>query len=828
MSYLFPLAFMANMFAMTVLLIVLGLTGNSALAAEVGIVQGATLALFYAFSANARSLILSQSATVPASAILIGRVLMVIPLALLSYWLSVSIAGVGQALAIVLIIRRAVEWLSEVHLSEMERLDNRPFAIKYFLAQSLLLIFAIGWLLANFTFPYLGLIVWAILPLAFSFKFIGNCFVSLPSISKRLLLKILPHFGSSAIIGVGVYVFRLLILLLVGKEVAGDLYTAFAIGGLTGSVFANALGASIALHEQRSGKRNLPSLVRIGLNFSLLFGLLIFIASMLQLPILSWTGKSYFFWQATGLSLIGGVVMVYAQRIRFRLLQQDEERDVYGADVMMNVLLITSIPFVYYLLGIQSMGALYLLSALLALIFYKSEQIGGGVEPQSIYSHDKTKMFIAGVLLLPLFFQLSNGIFRDPSMNFNSGAMLHMLPIPISVIACFGGILMLAAYRFASISLSYVFFTCLLMVVTTIAASEGVNAKEQAKLILLIQFILPMFGFVLGQMYQAKSRLASFSMEKAFLYVLAFIVPLQLLCTWLQGYKFLSPYLYGFSIYQHLQYVPVIFVSAFLVAFCCLWQSPAYKKVLFILAPLMGVYAAASMSMLAIFMILIGLMGFALYQWRHFFDKILALMLILVVLSTGGYLQYERDVIKFKFTFLSEAKHQGETKNLGEITKLNEIAPNVGQRLHYWEYYAKNIVTSPQTFLIGHVEPPNRTKYPSAHNYYLDFIYNFGFLALFPMILTLVYTLTLLYRLRRVVYASPSLLSLSATVLFLVVIDNSLKVGLRQPYSGIFIFFLWGVLISKLSEIHSVRFDKLSSESSSEENVLKFSASSIS
>ena len=85
MSYVFPLASMANMFAMTVLLIALGLTGNTVLAAEVGILQGATLALFYAFSANARSLILSKSATVSASSVMTVRLIILMPLALASY-----------------------------------------------------------------------------------------------------------------------------------------------------------------------------------------------------------------------------------------------------------------------------------------------------------------------------------------------------------------------------------------------------------------------------------------------------------------------------------------------------------------------------------------------------------------------------------------------------------------------------------------------------------------------------------------------------------------------------------------------------------------------
>ncbi len=50
-----------NMFSMTLFLIILTFMGQPTLAADVGIVQGATLAVFMAFSANARNLILSSN-----------------------------------------------------------------------------------------------------------------------------------------------------------------------------------------------------------------------------------------------------------------------------------------------------------------------------------------------------------------------------------------------------------------------------------------------------------------------------------------------------------------------------------------------------------------------------------------------------------------------------------------------------------------------------------------------------------------------------------------------------------------------------------------------
>jgi len=57
------------------------------------------------------------------------------------------------------------------------------------------------------------------------------------------------------------------------------------------------------------------------------------------------------------------------------------------------------------------------------------------------------------------------------------------------------------------------------------------------------------------------------------------------------------------------------------------------------------------------------------------------------------------------------------------------------------------------------------------------------------------------YRARDAILARPDLLGLTGVVLFLLVIDNSLKVGLRQPYPGIITFFLWAVVLYRLAKI---------------------------
>lgn len=794
-NMIFPMAVMANTFAMTVLLIALGVSGQSGLAADIGMVHGATLALFFAFSANARSLILSESSPVQAGSMMLARLVLLLPLAAVSYFLSIS-AGVEAGLAVVLILRRCAEWLGEVHLSELERLDRRREAGLYFASQAVLLVMAFGWFLLGMPYPFVGLWLWAVLPLLVSAGSILNALSADSRAMQGLSVNLIPHFGSSAIIGISVYVFRLLVLFVTGKETAGDLFTAFAIGGVTGSVFANALGASITLHEQRSGKRHFPYLLRLALNVSLAVGACIFIAAAVDLPMFALTGKSFFFWQAVGLSMIGGVVMVYAQRIRFRLLQQDEEHDVFGPDVIMNILLLAAVPFAYYLLGRESMAGLYLLGAVLAYVFYSSSQKEETLNQLSEPAKDNIRIIVAVALLIPIFFQASHGLFRDPSFAFDSGGRLVNLPIPLSVFACYAGIVVLGEYRRAIKAYMTIFLTCIFMVMATVVSSIDNIESEESKLILLLQYILPMFALALGQAYDTgRSDEGGKLLGKVFLSVLAIIVPLHLLSSWYQGFSYLAPSVGLFSIYQHLQYVPVIIVSAYLVALYALWNVLNWRRVLLVLVPVMAIYVAASVSMLAIGFLLIGFLLLGIWHWRGNQAKLPALVLLLVAALSIGYLFFAKDAVVFKFGFLSApSSDYGVDK---AVVAVDTVPPNLKGRIDYWSYYWDQIVESPRLILIGHSEAPDRSRYPSAHNFYLDLIYNFGFLALLPLITLLALTCARIYQNWQ--NLPLGLVGLCLVVLFLLLVDNSLKVGLRQPYPGIFTYFLWGVLLNRLT-----------------------------
>ena len=251
----------------------------------------------------------------------------------------------------------------------------------------------------------------------------------------------------------------------------------------------------------------------------------------------------------------------------------------------------------------------------------------------------------------------------------------------------------------------------------------------------------------------------------------------------------LSPDLYLFSIYQHLQYVLIIFICGYLLSLYSLWPVPRFKMLLILLTPLIGIYAVASVSLLAFIAMIVGVLGFVIYRWWRWSDKPPMFIVLLLLLGAACYLPVVmspsvRDSQMFpqKFAFLGP---ELELKP-AELHLREELAQTpVAKRLHYWEYYAKSIVSGSKAFLFGHAESPDRSKFPSAYNYYLDFVYNFGSLAVLPLVGVLGYTLVMVFRCREAILASPSFLGLTIVVLFLLLVDNSLKVGLRQPYPGI-------------------------------------------
>jgi hypothetical protein len=788
----FPLAFMANTFAMMLVMIGLSLFGKPALAADFGLVHGATVALFYSFSGNARSLILGESGRVDGPAILRLRLLLLPPLAVLAFALCIGVVDGGWLFVLLLVMRRAAEWLAEVFLSEQELQHQGTAALRFLLIQGGLSLALLLVLLDDGVWALPLTLVWALSPLlgCLSLALLGRALGHAVPVMAGIR-QMLPHFGSTAVIGVSVYVFRLFILLVAGRETAGDLFSAFALGGILGAVFSQALGPTMVRQERSAaGPGRMLQLFNLMLVLVALTGCILLAAVWSAPHLLDWTQKSQLFWLAVGCSLVGGVVMVLAQRIRLRILQDEVGGDVFGSDMLANILLVACIPFVFYELGGDALAALYLLGAVLSWGFYASERSGllplkttGGLTERNLLR------LIAFTIFLPLFFQLSGGLFDDRSGSFTSGGVLALLPIPVSVLACYLGIVLLGGYSHARLSLVCLFFVFIGMLLTSLLLGLDLGGEGRQKLVLLVQYILPMFALVLGQQY-GKRDLSLSMLAQAGAGVLFLVVPLQLISTLLDDLGYLSPSLFIFSVYQHLQYVPVVFVALFAIVLFVGAAKGWPRSGLLVLSLMMGGYAVLSMSMLALCFMLLACLGFFIRMlcWRRVDWACGVISCAAIGAAAAGLYVHGGEFFDHKFAAVTAGEALGVPANLSE-------------RVMFWHFYKSEVLSDWGVFMLGHVEPPDRFLYPSAHNYYLDFIYNFGFVGLLPLILLILYSACAALRRLPRAWSEVELLGLLGVVAFLLLVDNFLKVGLRQPYSGVFVFFIWGVLLARLAKI---------------------------
>lgn len=388
-------------------------------------------------------------------------------------------------------------------------------------------------------------------------------------------------------------------------------------------------------------------------------------------------------------------------------------------------------------------------------------------------------------LFFPIFFQLAGGIYKSEDRYFSSMGKLLLLPIPFSVIFCYVSLVLLRKWSEVKESMVVLLFTIIAMLFTTVTLWVIKGGYDQSKLILLVQFILPMFALVVGQQFGSYPYAINILAKGSFL-ILFIIVPLQLTSTVTTGLYFLSPSIYVFSIYQHLQYTPVIFVCMFLIVAFSRESLPKLNRFIPILAFLMGAYAIFSASMLAIGLLIAGIFGNLFHQYIKK-ENYLAVINDLLMIAAGFVI-----VIAFSNLDLLRSKFGTSAQDANEVPK------NMMERIFYWRFYVTGIFAGAESFVLGHTTPPDRNLYPSAHNYYLDFIYNFGIPALLPLIGLLSFTVLKIVQQLKFVWHKSQILCLVSIVLFILLIDNSFKVGLRQLYPGIISFFLWGVLLALL------------------------------
>jgi hypothetical protein len=399
---------------------------------------------------------------------------------------------------------------------------------------------------------------------------------------------------------------------------------------------------------------------------------------------------------------------------------------------------------------------------------------------------------------------------------------MSITPLPLSIISCLVGLLLLTDIRRAKLPILITILSLAFFLLSFFLSALLNNSSLQiAKLTLLAQFFIPLMGLVLGYSWVSRSQSStedSTVFQSATIVLLSFLIAAQLLATVFQKAHPLTPWMYFFSIYQHLQYVPVIVVGLFWWICIGLFDRQWVLRLSLTLTFFVSCYAMLAMSMQA--SILCG-MGALSLLWLRGLNRNTILVLCLTI--SGLVMAFQLDGGAFKFISRMGDSQASEVRTMTWADKLGTIRsppplatdtteppqapqqsslPGLGQRFSFINLYLSKLIGDPKWLAFGSPYPLNRQLAPSAHNYFIDLLFNFELLGLIPIVMLLGLTINRLSNYSLHTKPCVGLYSLIAILLYFVLALSSLTVAIRQPYLGIVIFFLWGLLLARSDSRH--------------------------
>ena len=396
-----------------------------------------------------------------------------------------------------------------------------------------------------------------------------------------------------------------------------------------------------------------------------------------------------------------------------------------------------------------------------------------------IKSHKLYYIFVI-FLVLPVFFQLKNNIYTGQDIISKD---LYFLPIPISFLSLFFFLILVQSNNFNLTNILkeksvIVFLLCFFFIFAYQVFNYGLKSF---KIIYLIQFYLPILGFLLGYFYY--KPIFFFILYR----VLLFFFLVHLSISFISGKFILVENLYFFSIYQNFQYVntTLIFLSVLTLIFI---KDNVSKSSFLFFYFVSFFYSIFSYSLNSIFIYLIGtLIVFSNFYFAK--KKNIILFIISIVIFFFSFASIKNEFSNFSFKGSDKKNHYLNTKKIDDILSFS-MPQNINLRLEIWKIYLQEINKNKQILITGSKNFDLDKKYGSAHNLFLDIIYKFGliltipFFYLFYVIISKVFHEKKMYKKKIIII----------TLIF-IVLENFFKVSLKQPYSGYLTYYILSIIL---------------------------------
>ena len=344
--------------------------GSASFAAEIGIMPGIVLLLTQVFSANARSLLLYNRDIKFYDQVINLRfyvgILIVTALTTYQYFFSYTENFITLSVLSFIVY---FSWINEINLAIHEK-NRSSLVIKLFLIISIIFYILV---MANFVLNTIFLS--DILKSYLAFHAIFFLYhINILNFNPKNFIKYFKNqfeeylaVASSFFNIIGVIIWRVSLVTLLGKSLAGLFFASFAIASFPGTLFNNIVGQIVTINQ------NIKNLIdRISNLLFILYVISIFALIFLNQLFLK-EFEFFNFFNITLTSLLGTPFMLRAlsNRHEFLSFSRSFQKKIFIKDIMYGISISPIIVLLFYAGGTNFLIYSYPISSFLALFYYR-------------------------------------------------------------------------------------------------------------------------------------------------------------------------------------------------------------------------------------------------------------------------------------------------------------------------------------------------------------------------------------------------------------------------------------------------------------------------
>lgn len=335
LKLIFSLYHLLHVFSLPLFVILIGFKKDTSMAADLSIIYSIIFLCFFPLNGNVRHYLLNSNDKKLSNNLILFRLFSYLPLFIITSIICKIFLDIDFFNLSLIVFLGSLYWLNEIFISKQE-IEN-----KYFLTILFLSIYAFAFILflfSDFTVIHKIFVFSLVISLNIFILFIiikdSSLKFNYIDFKQSINQHIIPQIGGTFVIGISSFLFKLIILSFLSKNLSGTIFIAFTISGILLTIFTYGLGPTIFLNKKHHQN--------IKITFGLLsviiffFGIFVIMLQYHNFKIYTFINNQEIFVYCFGFCLLGLPVSIIGQYYKLKVISQNLDFKIYKYDMIPN------------------------------------------------------------------------------------------------------------------------------------------------------------------------------------------------------------------------------------------------------------------------------------------------------------------------------------------------------------------------------------------------------------------------------------------------------------------------------------------------------------